>query len=139
VRLLAGAARPERPERLPPLRPAASGRRALTARARLAPLLLVAAIAGCGGDDEPATDTARELPDLSIPTATAPTTAPAAEDTTPSTATTADPATETLPEEGPSTTPTTPVDTPENDAPPPEDSPAERFEQYCEDNPGACG
>jgi hypothetical protein len=50
-----------------------------------------------------------------------------------------DPATETLPEEGPSTTPTTPSDTPQNDAPPPQGSPAERFEQYCNDNPGACG
>jgi hypothetical protein len=50
-----------------------------------------------------------------------------------------DPATETLPEEGPSTTPEPPEDTPQNDAPPPEDSPAERFEQYCNENPGACG
>jgi len=99
----------------------------------------VAAIAGCGGDDEPSTNTARELPDLAIPTTTAPATPPAAEETTPSTPTTVDPATETLPEEGPTTTPTTPADTPENDAPPPSDSPAERFEQYCNDNPGACG
>ena len=51
-----------------------------------------------------------------------------------------DPATETLPEEGPPpTTPREPADTPENDAPPPEGSPAERFEQYCNENPGACG
>ena len=35
--------------------------------------------------------------------------------------------------------PTTPSDTPENDTPPPADSPAERFEQFCNDNPGACG
>jgi hypothetical protein len=49
-----------------------------------------------------------------------------------------DPATETLPEEGP-TTPEPPADTPENDAPPPEDTPAERFEEYCNENPGACG
>ena len=32
-----------------------------------------------------------------------------------------------------------PADTPENDAPPPEDSPAERFEEFCDENPGACG
>src|SRR5918992_5491704 len=67
VRMLPRAARPERPERLPALRPAAPGRRALSARARLLPLLLVAALAGCGGDDEPA-ETTRELPDLSVPT-----------------------------------------------------------------------
>jgi hypothetical protein len=30
-------------------------------------------------------------------------------------------------------------DTPENDTPPPADSPAERFEEFCDDNPGACG
>jgi hypothetical protein len=41
--------------------------------------------------------------------------------------------------EGPATTPRDPTDTPENDAPPPEGSPAERFEQYCNENPGACG
>jgi hypothetical protein len=51
-----------------------------------------------------------------------------------------DPATETLPEEGPpATTPAPPADTPESDVPPPEDSPAERFEEYCNENPGACG
>ena len=50
-----------------------------------------------------------------------------------------DPATETLPEEGPSTTPQQPEDSPQDDAPPPGDSPAERFEEYCNENPGACG
>ena len=56
------------------------------------------------------------------------------------TPTTVDPATETLPEEGPeTTTPEAPADTPENDAPPPDDTPAERFEEYCNENPGACG
>jgi hypothetical protein len=98
----------------------------------------VAAIAGCGGDDEPSTRTARELPKLDLPTTK---TAPPAVDTTPATTpTTVDPRTETLPEEGPAnTTPQAPSDTPENDAPPAQGSPAERFEQYCEENPGACG
>jgi hypothetical protein len=99
------------------------------------PLLVAAALAGCGGDDESSAEKPRELPNLSIPTTTTPT---VTEETT-TTPTTVDPATETLPEEGPVTTPETPADTPENDSPPPEDTPAERFEQYCNENPGACG
>jgi hypothetical protein len=132
--MLARAARPERPERLPALRPAASGGRALSIRARLLPLLLVAAIAGCGGDDESA-ETTRELPKLSLPNTEA---APTVEQSEPST-TTVDPATETLPLEGPPPSDTAPVDSPDSDTAPPEDSPAERFEEYCDENPGACG
>jgi hypothetical protein len=96
----------------------------------------VAALAGCGGDDEPATHTTRTLPDLAVPTTD--TTPPAPAETTPTT-TTVDPATETLPEEGPSQDAEPPADSPENDAPPPGDTPAERFEEYCNENPGACG
>jgi hypothetical protein len=29
-------------------------------------------------------------------------------------------------------------DSPQNDTPPPKGSPAERFEQFCQENPGAC-
>lgn len=137
--MLARAAGPERPERLPALRPAPSGRRALTARARLLPLLLAAALAGCGGDEEPQPDTTRTLPDLAVPeadtTTTETTVAPP-----PPPETTVDPATETVAPEQPEPPPEDPpADTPENDAPPPEDSPAERFEEYCNENPGACG
>jgi hypothetical protein len=92
---------------------------------------------GCGGDDEPKAGTTRELPDLAIPTRTE-TAPPVTQEATPP-ATTVDPATETLPEEGPPAESQPPADTPENDAPPPKDSPAERFEEYCNENPGACG
>jgi hypothetical protein len=52
------------------------------------------------------------------------------------------PATETTPpsDDGGTTAPEeTMPDAPENDTPPPEDSPAERFEDFCNENPGACG
>ena len=39
----------------------------------------------------------------------------------------------------PAPAPEPPVDSPENETPPPEDSPAERFEEFCDENPGACG
>jgi hypothetical protein len=122
---------------LPTLRPAASGRRALSRRAWLLALLLVAAIAGCGGDDEPARTT-HELPALSPPSSSDTGRTPTAEQTEPP-STTVDPATETLPLEGPPPSDTAPADTPESDTAPPEDSPAERFEEYCNENPGACG
>lgn len=101
-------------------------------------MLVAAAIAGCGSDEEPAGETTRELPDLSMPTTdTTPTVTTPVEP--PATTTTVDPATETLPEEGPAPEPEPPADSPDSDTPPPEDTPAERFEDYCNENPGACG
>ena len=94
----------------------------------------MAALAGCGGDDEPS-ETTRELPELSLPARTE----AAPPDTTETQSTTVDPATETLPPEGPPPSDTAPADTPESDTAPPSDSPAERFEEYCNENPGACG
>jgi hypothetical protein len=94
----------------------------------------VAALAGCGGDDEPA-ETTRDIPRLSLPSTEV---APPPEQTD-TQSTTVDPATETLPEEGPPPSDTAPTDTPESDTAPPADTPAERFEEYCNENPGACG
>ena len=94
----------------------------------------MAALAGCGGDDEP-TATTQKLPELSLPSTEA---APAVTETTPP-STTVDPATETLPLEGPPPSDTAPTDSPQSDTAPPEDSPAQRFEEYCNENPGACG
>src|SRR5215211_2019796 len=130
VRMLAGAARPEGPERLPSLRPAAAGRRALTARlAALALLLAALAAIGCGGDDESSADPPPTAPELTIPTTT-PTDPPTTTETTPTTEDTVPPPTEGDTTE---TTPAPPADTPENDTPPPADTPAERFEDFCND------
>jgi hypothetical protein len=133
--VLARAAGPEGPERLPALRPAPTGRRALIARlATLALLGLAVAAAGCGADNESAVDPASKPPELTIPET----------DPQPAPETNTAPTTETTPPStgGGTTSPseTTPqTDTPENDTPPPADSPAEKFESFCNDNPGACG
>jgi type IV secretory pathway VirB10-like protein len=141
--VLARAAGPEGSERLSALRPSTSGRRAL--KALLAALLALTLVAsGCGGDDEPSAETEPALPNLTVPQG---------ETTEPETEAVPDapldPSTETLPPVEtvpPSTGGGTPApesepppDTPENDTPPPADSPAERFEEFCDDNPGACG
>jgi hypothetical protein len=101
-------------------------------------------MAGCGGDDEPA---ARPLtqPDLTVPqTDEAPeldpgteTLAPPAPEPAP--APEPDPAPPSTGGGTPAPAPEPPPDTPENDTPPPPDSPAERFEDFCNENPGACG
>jgi hypothetical protein len=105
----------------------------------LAALLLV----GCGGDDESADETTPALPNLTVPRGDT------GETVEPEPAPVPDPATEPLPPvetvppssgggaPAPETEP--PPDSPENDAPPPADSPAERFEEFCNENPGACG
>jgi hypothetical protein len=43
------------------------------------------------------------------------------------------------PETDPENLPTEPEDSPGNDVPPPPGSPAEQFENFCDENPEACG
>jgi hypothetical protein len=91
---------------------------------------------GCGKDDEPAAAAPSTLPDLTAPQPKA------AEPVAPETETAPPPPTETAP---PSTSGTTAPqqetapDSAQQDTPPPTNSPAQRFEQFCRDNPGACG
>ena len=103
--------------------------------------MTAAAGAGCGGDDEPAAKQPSTLPDLTVPQTDE---APPVE---PDTDTVAPAPPEPQPEPEPPSpdgwtaapAPEPPADTPENDTPPPADSPAERFEDFCNENPGACG
>jgi hypothetical protein len=85
---------------------------------------LALGVVACGDDDE---DEGVSIPSISIPTET---TAPAPETTTPTT---------TAPEGGGTGAEGGQPDSAENDVPPPAGSPQERFEQFCEQNPGACG
>ena len=97
-------------------------------------------MSACGSDDEPEARTTRTLPELTQP-AGEPTetieTAPEIETVEPEPA----PAPTPTDDSGgtPAPTPDPPADSPDNDVPPPTDSPAERFEEFCNDNPGACG
>jgi hypothetical protein len=95
--------------------------------------VLVVSATGCGADDETSAAPPRD-PELTIPRTEA---EPPPPETTETTETVAPPTTETAPP--PTTETTPPVDSPENDTPPPEGSPAERFEDFCNENPGACG
>ena len=46
--------------------------------------------------------------------------------------------TSTTPSGGSGGAQTPPADTPQHDVSPPQGSPADKFEQFCKDNPGAC-
>ena len=110
----------------------------------MAALLAAGLLSGCGGDDESAVETTPTVPDLNVPETDA------VEPSVPETETETEPpapTTETVPPSTdggtpapePEPEPEPPTDAPENDTPPPTDSPAERFEEYCNDHPGACG
>jgi hypothetical protein len=111
-------------------------------RGRIALLMALLALlaAGCGGDDEPAADSAEpvEAPELTVPGGDAPAlggdATDSGTDTVPGEANPGETATQ-APGEGDGSAP---QDSPESDTPPPPDSPASRFEEFCAENPGAC-
>jgi hypothetical protein len=95
--------------------------------------MLLALAAGCGDDDE-ASRPPEKPPDLTVPrstqtertdTGTAPRSSPS-------------PAPQTDGSGGAPAPRSRPEDSPQNDTPPPRGSPAERFERFCDENPGAC-
>ena len=97
---------------------------------------MLLALAGCGGDEEPA-DTGITTPELTVP---------GGHDVTETTPTATSPATTPAPAPGSNsggapagTTPDGQTDSPENDIPPSPDTPEERYERFCDANPGACG
>jgi hypothetical protein len=107
-------------------------------------------LSACGGGSDNASEPLPPTPKLTVPgeakTPTVPDTASTdtSTDTSTSTSTSTSPtqttATPTEPSGGtaaPNTGGATP-DSPQNDEAPPAGSPAERFEQFCKDNPGAC-
>jgi hypothetical protein len=108
--------------------------------------VVAAAVIAGGGDDEPASTT-RSVPELTPPpgsigsdegstgaTGRKGTTGDSSPDGTP-----ADTPTQTTPATPPSGGSGAPSnDTQDNDVPPPKGSPAQRFEEFCKENKGAC-
>lgn len=112
--------------------------------------VLVPALVGCGGGSKNAAKPLPPTPTLTVPGQNATPSVP--KTSTGATGTTA-PATQTAVSTTPTTqsNPSTPQggaappqtggaspDSPSNNTSPPAGSPAQRFEQFCKDNPGAC-
>ena len=117
--------------------------------------LLALAAAGCGSDDSLAPEVPGPPADVVLPEATV---APPADEnadsadqdsstdegstddtTTPDdTGATGDTGTTTPDTSGGTTAPDAEADSPTNDTPPPADSEAQQFEDFCDQNPGAC-
>ena len=113
------------------------GRRRLTSALALLALAVAPLAAGCGSDEE-ASQKPPAAPKLTVPRETETEPAPADTGTTSSEPAPAPaPRTETSGGSAPPRTQT--EDTPQNDTPPPKGSPADKFEKFCDENPGACG
>jgi hypothetical protein len=115
----------------------------------LASLAATVLLAACGGGNDKAAETIPAAPALTVPGDSTPPTLPKVSGTTGATGSTG--ATGNSNSTTPSTTPSTPsggtpapatggtpADSQQNDQPPPAGSPAEKFEQFCKENPGAC-
>jgi hypothetical protein len=98
--------------------------------------LFALGLAACGGDDDDESATTIPTVPLSVPgdTTSFDESTDTTVDTVPDTAT---PAPAPAPAPAPTPAPVTP-DSPDNDTPPPAGSEAEQFENFCEENPGAC-
>jgi hypothetical protein len=99
-------------------------------------------IAGSGGDSGTTTHSVPELtpPPGSIESGSGDTGASGATGTTgeQTQTTPSQTQTQTTPQQQNGGAGTPPSDTKQHDVPPPNGSPAQRFEQFCKDNPGAC-
>ena len=114
----------------------------MTLRLAALPLMLLAfAAPACGGDDEEARRTPKP-PELTVPGRTL------TDDTAPDTSTGTAPEPPQSPGTdtgggtcGGATSPPDPSrpDSPQNDVPPQPGTPEDRFERFCNENPGACG
>ena len=107
--------------------------------------LIVGVVLASSGDDGVGSDTTQSVPDLAPLPGSSDLGSRTRSERTETDRTTTD-------ESGGTTAPATPPadtgsgsggtqapqDSPQNDTPPPSGSPAERFEQFCEENPGAC-
>jgi hypothetical protein len=99
--------------------------------------LFALGLAGCGGDDNQQATTIPTVP-LTVPgedTTSSSESTDTTVDTTPDTAT---PAPAPTPTPTPAPTPAQPEDSPQNDTAPPPGSEAQKFEDFCTQNPGAC-
>jgi len=120
----------------------------------LLPALIAAALAGCGGDGED-NSTPAQKPPLTVPGESTESSGSASTESTDSTeaspggsgdsGSTTGPMDQPNPGNGgvpaPDNNPPAdqpPEDSPSNDTPPEPGSPADRFEQFCAQNPGAC-